>query len=307
MPRALWKGSISFGLVAIPVSLYPAKNAKENISFHMLHKSDLQRVHHQYVDDEGHDVPYEDVVKGYEYEKDRYVVIEEEDLKSAGVETTQTIDIMHFVEGGEIDLAYYDTPYYTEPTKAGRKAYALLRDTLKGTEKVGVAKIVIRERQHLCAVLPDGPVILAYTLRWPYQLRDISELELPGEDKKRPEVSPQELKMAEQLVETMTTAWNPEQYRDTYREDLLSLIEDKVKHGKVTKAPEAVPQQEEGAQVVDIMALLKRSVEARDAVGEDSEKTGRAAAAKTKPPRTKAAGKADDAPPKRQSGRRAAG
>ncbi|MBN1321943.1 MAG: Ku protein [Thermoleophilia bacterium] len=265
MPRPLWRGAISFGLVTIPVSLYPAKNAQDNVTFHMLHAEDLRRVRNRWIDDEDHEVPYEEIVKGYEYEKDRYVVVGKADLEAAGADATQSIDIMHFVDSAEIDIAFYDTPYYTEPAKVGRRAYALLRETLRRTGKVGVAKIVIRERQRLCAVLADGPVILAYTLRWPYQLRAASDLELPGEDVGSLDLSPQELKMAEQLVEAMTAPWEPGQYRDTYRDDLLRIIGEKIEKGEVTAAPEP-PQQEtlQGeAEVVDIMGLLKRSVEER--------------------------------------------
>ncbi len=265
MVRALWKGAISFGLVTIPISLYPAKNAQENVAFHMLHGSDLSRVHNRLVDEEDHEVPFEEVVKGFEYEKDQYVVVDEADLAAAGVEPTQSVDIMHFVDGAEIDIAFYDSPYYMEPAKPGRKAYALLRETLKRTGKVGVAKIVIRERQHLCAVLADGPVILAYTLRWPYQLRAASDLDLPSENLDALGVSPQEIKMAEQLVETMAAAWEPEQYRDTYRDELLQLIDKKVKTGKVAATPKAPARKAKGAEVVDIMALLKQSVEERKA------------------------------------------
>jgi DNA end-binding protein Ku len=261
MARALWKGAISFGLVTIPVGLYPAKDARENVSFHMLHRDDLRRVHFMRVDEEGHEVALQDVVKGYEYERDRYVVLEPADLKKANVEATQSIDILQFVDGSEIDIAYYDTPYYTEPAKAGRRAYALLRETIRRTGKVGVAKIVIRERQHLCAVMADGPVILAYTLRWPYQLRDAGDLDLPSEDLDDLAVTDQELNMAEQLVNAMVGEWRPEQYRDTYRDDLQRMIDEKIKTGKITTRKEAKPK--EGAEVVDIMALLRQSVETR--------------------------------------------
>jgi DNA end-binding protein Ku len=257
MARALWKGAISFGLVTIPVSLYPAKDAGGNLAFHLLHKNDLTRVHNKRVDENEHEVPLEELVKGYEYEKDQYVVIGEADFEAANVEATQTIDIMHFVTSADIDVAYYDTPYYTEPSKAGRKAYALLRETLKTTGKVGVAKVVIRERQHLCALIPDGLALLAYTLRWPYQLRDASEFDLPGEI----EVSPQEVGMARQLVETMATEWKPEQYHDTYRDDLLKLIDEKVRSGRLTEVSEPPKREARESNVVDIMTLLKRSME----------------------------------------------
>ena len=261
MARALWKGAISFGLVTIPVSLYPAKDVRDSVSFHLLHRADLQRVHNKHVDEEGHEVALEDIVKGYEYERDQYVVLEPADLKRANVEATQSIDIMHFVDGKDIDITYYDTPYYTEPAKAGRRAYALLRETIRRTGKVGVAKIVIRERQHLCAIVADGPAIIAYTLRWPYQLRGSADLDLPSENLDDLAVTDQELKMAEQLVGAMVGEWQPQQYRDTYRDDVLRMIDEKVKGGKVTARKEAKPA--EGAEVVDIMALLRRSVQER--------------------------------------------
>jgi DNA end-binding protein Ku len=261
MARALWRGAISFGLVTIPVSLYPAKNARENVAFHMLHKSDLRRVRNHWVDDEGHEIAFEDIVKGYEYERDRYVVIGEAELKAANVEATQSIDIIHFVDRADIDIAFYDTPYYTEPDKVGRHAYALLRETLKRTGKVGVAKIVIRERQHLCAVIASGPTLLAYTLRWPYQLRAAAELELPSADPDELNLSPEEQKMAKELVEAMAAKWDPGRYRDTYHDDLVRLIDQKVKQGEVTPAAEPPAPKAAQAEVVDIVSLLKRSVE----------------------------------------------
>jgi DNA end-binding protein Ku len=260
MPRPLWKGAISFGLVTIPVSLYPVKDARESVTFHMLHGSDLSRVHNRWVDDQGHEVSYDEIVKGYEYEKDRYVVIGKADLEAAGVRATQSIDIMHFVDGADIEVSFYDTPYYTEPDKIGRRAYALLRETLKRTGKAGMAKVVIRERQHLCAVMPLGPVLLAYTLRWPYQLRQAAELELPGEDPAALDLSPEELNMAEQLVSTMAASWSPEQYRDTYHDHLLGLIKERAEKGEVALPPEPEPQAPT-AEVVDIMGLLKKSVD----------------------------------------------
>jgi DNA end-binding protein Ku len=262
MARALWKGVISFGLVTIPISLYPAKDARENIAFHLLHRDDLRRIHNKRVDEAGHEVAIEDLVKGYEYEKDRYVILEPADFEAANVEATQSIDILQFVDVGDIDIMFYDTPYYTEPAKAGRRAYALLRETIKRTGKVGVGKIVIRERQHLCMITADGPVILAYTLRWPYQLRAPSELDLPGEDLNELGLSPEELRMAQQLVEAMVSDWRPDKLRDTYHDDLLKMIDAKVKGGELTPAAPAGRDSPEG-EVVDIMALLRKSVEER--------------------------------------------
>lgn len=270
MARAIWKGAISFGLVTISVSLYPAKDSQGDISFHLLHKGDLSRVHNKWVDEHDHEVAYDDLVRGYEYEKGRYVIIGDGDLQVANVEATQTIDIMHFVDGAAIGPAYYDTPYYTEPAKAGRKAYALLRETLRDTGTVGVAKMVIRSKQHLCAVIPDGQALIACTLRWPSQLREASEFDLPGEV----EVSRQELSMARQLVEAMTTEWRPEQYRNTYHDDLLQLIDERVKSGLLTEATKAPKREQPAAQVIDIMSLLKRSMEAQRAATEDKGQSG---------------------------------
>jgi DNA end-binding protein Ku len=189
--------------------------------------------------------------------------LEPADLKRANVEATQSIDIMQFVDAADIDVTYYDTPYYTEPAKTGRRPYALLREIIRRTGKVGVGKLVIRERQHLCAILADGPAIIAYTLRWPYQLRGAADLDLPTENLDDLAMTDQELKMAEQLVGAMVGEWRPEQYRDTYRDDLLKMIDEKVKGGKATAPKEAKPAQ--GAEVVDIMALLRRSIEQRKA------------------------------------------
>ncbi len=262
MPRPLWKGAISFGLVTIPVSLYPAKNARDSVAFHMLHSSDLRRVHNRWVDDAGHEVPYEEIVKGYEYEKGQYVVVGKADIEAAVVEATQSIDIMHFVDVTEIDVTFYDSPYYTEPAKVGRRAYALLRDTLERTGKVGVAKVVIRERQHLCSIMPDGPLLLAYTLRWPYQLRDPAELDVPADEAAGLDLSSEELHMAEQLVQAMATPWDPERYQDTYHDQLIQVIEERVRKGEIAMPPEPGPkEQPPTAEVVDITELLKKSVQ----------------------------------------------
>ena len=265
MARALWRGAISFGLVVIPVSLYPAKDTRESLTFHMLHKDDLSRIHNKRVDDQGHEVAFEDIVKGYEYEKGRYVVMGDSDFEAANVEATESIDIIHFVRADDVDIAYYDTPYYTEPSKAGRKAYALLREALKRSGRMGVATIVIRSKQHLCALVADGPALLACTLRWPYQLRDASEFNLPGEDLDGLSVSPQELSMAEQLVETMSAEWNPDEYRDTYHDDLMRLIDRRIETGQLTEVSSPPKREAKGAKVIDIMSLLKQSMAQQEA------------------------------------------
>ena len=216
------------------------------------------------------------------------MVLEAADLKRANVEATQTIDIMQFVDAADIDITYYDTPYYTEPAKTGHRPYALLREIIRRTGNVGVGKIVIRERQHLCAIVADGPAIIAYTLRWPYQLRGAADLDLPSENLDDLAVTDQELKMAEQLVGAMVGEWQPEQYRDTYRDDLLKMIDEKVKGGKITGPKQA--KQAEGAEVVDIMALLRRSIEQRKAAPPER------APAETTPAKKRTARSAGDEP-----------
>jgi DNA end-binding protein Ku len=270
MARPLWNGVISFGLVTIPVSLYPAKSAADDVRFTLLHQSDMRPVHNRREDDAEHDVPWDEVVKGYEYEPGQYVIVSEDELKAANVEATQSIDIIHFIDAAEIDSVYYTTPYYTEPSRAGRKAYALLRETLRRTDRVGVAKVVIRTRQHLCAVRAAGPMLLVELLRWPYQLRSPADFELPAEDLEALSVSEAELAMAEQLVSSMAASWDPQQYTDTYRDDVFRLIEEKVATGVVTTVAEEPPQEAEPAEgtVVDIMSLLKRSVERQKQAGE---------------------------------------
>lgn len=269
MARALWKGAISFGLVTIPVSLYPAKTAESDVKFNLLDRRDMRPVHNKRQDDAGHEVPWEEVVKGYEYAPDQYVIVSEEELKAAMPESTQSIDIIHFIDGAEIDSTYYDTPYYTEPSKAGRKAYGLLRETLRQTGRVGVAKIVVRTRQHLCTLRVDGQMLLVQILRWPYQLRSAAEFNLPDEDMKTLGVSDAEIKMAKQLVESMTAKWEPEQYKDTYREEVLKIIEEKVETGKVETISETAEEAPTEGKVVDIMSLLKRSVEKQKGAGSD--------------------------------------
>jgi DNA end-binding protein Ku len=262
MARALWKGSISFGLVTIPVALYPATKRNE-LAFHMLDKKDFEPVHLERKNEKNETVPWNDVVKGYEYSDDQWVVLSQADFDRANVEATQTIDIQNFVDEDDIDLVYYDTPYYLEPQKAGRKAYALLRETLKREKKVGVAKVVIRTRQHLAAVKPDGDMLVCEILHWAHEIRDAKELDVPGSDLDKLGVSEQEVKMASQLVDAMIAKWDPEKYRDTYQEDVLKMIEDKVASGQTHAITEAGPEAEErpAAQVVDIMSLLKRSLE----------------------------------------------
>ncbi len=200
--RPIWKGSIDFGLVNIPVKLYSAQ-ASSQLEFDLLDKRDFSRVRYRRVNEKtGQEVPWDQIVKGYEYEKGAYVALGDKDFRDANVEATQSIEIMDFVDAADISPLHYETPYYLEPLKNGRRAYALLREVMKRTGKVGIAKVVIRNRQRLAALIPQGPLLVLNILRYAHEWRDPSKLALPQTNGKG-EVSAQEIKMAEQLVENM--------------------------------------------------------------------------------------------------------
>jgi DNA end-binding protein Ku len=259
MARAIWKGSISFGLVNIPVGLYSAET-RDEIHFKLLDKNTMSPIHYKRVSEEsGKEVAWDTTVRGYEYESGKYVVLSDEDLKSAAPEASQTIDIVDFVDIDEISPLYFDKPYYLGPDKKGSKAYALLRETLRRTGKVGIAKVVIRTRQYLSAVVARGDVLTLELLRYAHELRDPSELDVP---RGKEGVSDREIDMAERLVEGMISAWDPEKYKDDYRDDLMKMIEKRVEAGQLESSPEPAPKPKETrSNVVDLMALLKQSVE----------------------------------------------
>lgn len=266
MPHAIWKGSISFGLVTIPVTLYPAEERRD-LSFRMLDGRDMTPVKQRRVNERtGEEVPWDDIVKGYELEEGRFVVVTDEDFRAADVEATQTIDVISAVCAEEIDPAYFDKPYYLEPARAGRKAYALLRETLRRAERVALAKVVIRTRQHLAALVPNGPMLMLEILRYPHELRAADSLDLPAGGAAEAGVTDDELSIATQLVETISRPFDPaaDEYRDTYRDALLALIKRKAEGGEVAEPaePAAEPAEGEGAEVVDIASLLRASLEA---------------------------------------------
>ena len=259
--RPIWKGAINFGLVSIPVALYSAE-ASSSIDFDLLDKRDFSRVRYQRVNEKtGEEVPWDEIVKGYEYEKGEYVALTDEDFFKANVEASQSIDILDFVDAAEISPIYFDKPYFLVPLKPGEHAYALLREVMHRSGKVGIARVVIRTRQHLAALLGSGRVLILNLLRFAHELRDPSALDLP--DAKSSAASNQELKMAEQLVETLSGKWTPEKYRDEYHEDLLQMIDKKIKSGQA-KSIEPVKTGRRPTQrgkVIDIMHLLRQSVE----------------------------------------------
>jgi DNA end-binding protein Ku len=262
--RVVWKGAISFGLVHIPVSLYPGSTSS-TLDFDLLDKRDFAPVGYQRVNKRtGKEVAPDQLVKGYEYAKGEYVVVSDADFRQANVKATQTVEIQAFVEAAEIAPCYFDTPYYLEPGKRAGKGYALLRETLRRTGRVGVATVVLRARQHLALVMPVGRLLVLNTLRFADEIRPAAGLDLPAANLRTVGVSPKELQMAERLVEDMTEAWRPDAYRDTYRADLLARIERKVKRGETHDVGgegerEATPRR--GAQVIDLMAALKKSLE----------------------------------------------
>ena len=262
MARALWKGAISFGLVHVPVSLYPASQS-EGLSFDMIDKRDFSPVgYKRYNKRTGEEISREHIVKGYEYEKGEYVVVTDEDFKQANVEATQTVDIVAFVDAASVAPYYYDTPYYLEPGKRGEKGYTLLREILRRSGRVGIANVVIRSRQHLAALIPLERMLLMNTLRFANEIRAASDLALP--EAGQGDLNDKELAMAERLVEDMTEKWDPEQFKDTYSADLLARIEAKVKSGEthvVTPASKEEAEPRRGAEVIDLVSLLRRSLD----------------------------------------------
>ena len=262
MARSLWKGSISFGLVNIPVGLFPAEARDEGVSFTQLDRRSMSPIgYRRYNKNTGDEVPWEEIARGYEYEAGRYVILDDDDFQRANVKASRTVEILDFVDASGIEPVYFDKPYYLAPTTPNSKGYALLRETLRRTGKVGIARVVIRTREYLAAVIARGDMLLLEVLRYPYEIRAADDLEVPGNDLAALGVSEKELRMAEMLVEQMVEPWTPDKYRDRYRDDLLARIREKIAAGE-TEAVAAEPLEEEaGAEVIDIMSLLKRSVE----------------------------------------------
>ena len=256
MARAIWKGSISFGLVNIPIALYPATR-REELKFRLLRKSDLSPVNYKRVaEKDGKEVPWDQIVKGYEYDKGKYVVLQDEDFQRVDIEATQTVDIQDFVELNEIDPIFFYKPYYLEPQKGGDKAYALLRDALKDSKKVGVAKVVIKTREYLAGVKPEDGALVLELMHFAGELADTSKLHIP----KKVEVGKREMTMAKSLIDSMSSKWNPEKYKDDYREALMEVIEEKVEAGgkQIEEKPRKAPKP---TKVIDLVSVLEKSLE----------------------------------------------
>jgi DNA end-binding protein Ku len=273
MPRALWKGTLGFGLVTIGVELHTA-DAPEELDLDLLDRRDNARIRYQKINaSTGKPVPQDEIVKGFAVSKEKYVVLTDQELKAANPKSTQTVDIVGFVPRDEIDRIYYARPYYVAPQKGSDKAYALLREALRQSDQIALAQIVIRTRQYVAAVYPYEAALVVHLLRYHDELKKPSGLGIPDDKAAKKLIRPQELAMAEQLMKSMASAWKPEDFTDTYRKDVLKLIKRRAKGGAKAKAAPA-PDEEAGAKVLDLMAALKRSVESR---GTAATKASRAA------------------------------
>ena len=263
MARAIWKGMISFGLVNVPVELHPAAQSHQ-LSFSMLDKRDFSPVgYKRYNKTTGKEVPWNDIVKGYEYEQDQYVVLSDEDFRRANVQQARAVEIATFVDAESIPPEYFDTPYYLVPGERGQKVYALLRETLRATGKVGIGQVVIRTAHHLAAVVPEGEALMMITLRYANEIRDRKDYDFPPMSMKSVGVTEKELDLAKRLIGDMAGPWKPEEFEDTYNEDLMKRIEEKIERGetKVLTKPEGEAREPRSAQVIDLMDLLKQSID----------------------------------------------
>ena len=250
--RAIWKGHISFALVTIPISLFSATKRNE-LSFHYLHKKDMSPVSYKrFCDTEDVEVPWDEITRGYEYEKDQYIEITDDDIDRADVELSKTIQIMEFVNEDEIDPVYFDKPYYLEPQKGGERAYSLMRDALAQSRRVGIAKVVMKTKEHLAAVKAVGNMITLNTMRFAHEIVDSSELNLPTA-----EVSKKEMDLANTLIDSMSDKFDPTKYKDEYYEKVMEVIQKKLA-GVAPTAPEVVAQKP--GKVVDLMEILKQSL-----------------------------------------------
>jgi DNA end-binding protein Ku len=262
MARGIWKGSLGFGLVTIGVELYNAE-APERLDLDMLDKRDMSRIGYLKINKTtGMPVDQKDIVKGYEVSAGNYVTLTDEDLKTANPKATQTLDVIGFVPAKEIPLLYYAKPYLIGPTKGSEKAYLLFRDTLEEMERVALANVVLRTRQYLAAVYPFDNALVAQLLRYDEEVRKPADLGISVTKEHSRAVRPAELAMAKKLVQGMEMEWNPKEYRDEYRDDLLKMVKQRAKGAK---AVHEVPKAPKETKVIDLMEALRRSVSEKGA------------------------------------------
>ncbi|MDO5506021.1 MAG: Ku protein [Pseudoxanthomonas suwonensis] len=265
MARPIWTGTLSFGLLNVPVSLMAGERSTD-LKFRMLDSRDRKPIRFERVNAEtGEEVPWKEIVKAFEYDKGSYVVVEAEDIKSAAPESHESIDVEAFVDADEIDVRYYEKPYILVPGKKAEKGYVLLRETLRSTGKVGVARVVIRTREYLSAVMPLGDGLVLMLMRYPQELVDPADYALPEGKPSSYRVTGRELEMAAQLIESMAAKWTPGDYRDEFRERLSEIIRKRIKAkgatAKVTEEPEV--REDAATNVVDFMALLEKSLKGK--------------------------------------------
>jgi len=295
MAHAIWSGSISFGLVTIPVKLFTAVRSND-LRFNFLHKTDQGRIYNErHCTVCGEKVEYADLVRGYEYSKGEYVTVTDEDLKRVNVEATQSVDIVEFVDLQQINPMFFDTPYYLEPEKKGRHAYALLRESLRDSNKVGIAKVVIRSREHLAALKPNGEALVLELMHYADELVDQADFDFPS---LKEDVAPAEMKIAKLLIDTMTSeSFEPERFHDQYREDVMAMIDARAAGQSL---PEAPVKQKAESNVVNLMDILQRSLEVKNAKPAPAPKPAAAASAARKAPAAKKKTAANAAKPKKK-------
>ncbi len=265
MARPIWTGNLTFGLLNVPVSLMSGERGTD-LHFRMLDSRNKAPVRYERVNAEtGEEVPWKEIVKAFEYKKGNYVVLEPEDIKSASSENRESVEVEAFVEAADIGPEYFEKPYILVPGKKAEKGYVLLRETLKRTGKVGIARVVIRTREYLSAVIPREHALILVLMRFQQELVDAEEFSIPSEDIKHYRISERELSMAEQLIESMTSAWQPDEYKDDFRDRLRQVIEKRMKSkGALASIEEPEAEEAEAAtNVVDFMALLKKSIDTK--------------------------------------------
>jgi len=270
MARPVWNGTISFGLLNVPVQIFSGERSVD-LHFRLLDSRDQKPIRYERVNaDTGEEVAWKDIVKAFEYEKGNYVVIPEEDLKAAAPEMTETVEIETFVERDAISPMYYEKPYFLVPGKKAEKGYVLLRETLKKTGRIGIGKVVIRTRQYLSALMPQGDALLLNLMRFPQELVKPDQFELPGKKLSDYRISAREIEMAGQLIDSMTADWKPADYQDDFRDKLHKFVERRIAKASGSKRrdqDEPAPAPKRDTNVVDFMALLKKSLDAKGARG----------------------------------------
>ncbi len=274
--RAIWKGVISFGLVNIPVTMHTAVS-ESGIDFDWLDKRSMDPVGYKRINKKtGEEIDSENIVRGIAYERDHYVILSDEEIQLHLAKSTQSLEIESFALASEIPLTYFDRPYYLAPDGPSGKAYALLRESLVRTGRIGIAKVVIHTKQHLAAIMPQGPGLLLLLLRWPDQIRPAGELSIPVAS----DLNDKELSIASQLVEAMTEPWQPDKYEDSFKAEIMVLVDEKAQTGHLETVAQPETDTAAMGEVIDLTALLRRSLQARKS-GEEKP------AAKKKTARTK--------------------